>query len=138
MNYLINTNVISELVSTKPNSNVIAWFKQIPFETVFLSILTLGEIRKGIEKVKDNKRKRKLLIWLEHDLSKMFDERILAISTGVADRWGRLQAQVTRTLPAIDSLIAATALHYDMALVTRNTDDFSDCPGIEIINPWTN
>ena len=136
MNYLIDTNVISELVSSRPNSNVITWLAQIPIEAIFLSVITIGEIRKGVEKVKDNKRKAKLLIWLEHDLVKMFDERILAISVNVADRWGRLQCQVTKTLPAIDSLIAATALHYDMTLVTRNTVDFSDCPGLEIINPW--
>lgn len=128
MNYLIDTNVITELVSIKPHLNVITWFEQIPSDAAFLSVLTLGEIRKGVEKVKDNKRKRKLLIWLEHDLIKMFDERILAVSIHVADRRGRLQCQVIRTLPAIDSLIAATALHYDMTLVTRNTDDFSGCP----------
>lgn len=138
MNYLIDTNVISELVSGKPNSNVLAWFEQIPSEAVFLSVLTLGEIRKGVEKVKDSKRKNKLLIWLEHDLVKMFNERILTISLQVADRWGRLQYQVPRTLPAIDSLIAATALHHDMTLVTRNIEDFNDCPGLELINPWNN
>lgn len=138
MNYLIDTNVISELVSTKPNSNVIAWFKKIPIDAVFLSVLTLGEIRKGVEKVKDKKRKDSLLIWLEHDLIKMFDGRILTISLQVADRWGRLQHQVPRTLPAIDSLLAATALHHDMTLVTRNTADFVDCSGIELVNPWGN
>ncbi len=105
-------------------------------DAVFLSVLTLGEIRKGIESVQDKIRKRKLLMWLEVDLSQMFDARILSISMEVADRWGRLQSQVKRTLPAIDSLIAATALHHDMILVTRNVDDFSDCPGLEIINPW--
>ena len=136
MNYLLDTNVISELVSTKPNSNVLTWFEQIPNHAFFLSGLTFGEIRKGIEKIKDNKCKKKLLIWLEHDLIDMFGERILTITMQVADRWGRLQNQVTRTLPAIDSLIAATALHYDMTLVTRNTGDFSDCPGLELINPW--
>lgn len=137
MTYLVDTNVVSELVSIKPNSNVITWFNQIPADALFLSVLTLGEIRKGVEKVKDNKRKKKLLIWLEHDLTEMFGDRILTISTQVADRWGRLQCQVTRTLPAIDSLIAATALHHDMALVTRNIEDFSDCPGLEVINPWS-
>ena len=89
-----------------------------------------------MEPIKDNKRKTKLLIWLEHDLVKMFDIRILTLSIEVADRWGRLQSQVKRTLPAIDSLIAATALHHDMALVTRNIDDFSDCRGLQVINPW--
>ncbi len=136
MSYLLDTNVISELVSSKPNSNVIKWFSQIPSTAIFLSVLTLGEIRKGVEKVKDNKRKKKLLIWLEHDLTEMFESRILPISIQVADRWGRLQSQVTRTFPAIDSLIASTALHHDMALVTRNVEDFVDCPGLEIINPW--
>ncbi|MCD6025594.1 MAG: PilT protein-like protein [Solimicrobium sp.] len=137
MNYLIDTNVISELVSAHPNPNVIAWLEQIPVEAVFLSVLTLGEIRKGVEKTQNNRRKKNLLIWLEHDLVKMFDSRILAISSQVADRWGRLQYQASRTLPAIDSLIAATALHYDMTLVTRNVVDFADCPGLEIINPWS-
>lgn len=138
MTYLIDTNVISELVSSKPNPRVIAWIEQIPVDATYLSVLTLGEIRKGIEAVKDIKRKKKLLIWLEHDLVQMFDRRILAITIEVADRWGRLQSQVKRTLPAIDSLIAATALHHDMTLVTRNSADFSDCPGIELLNPWKN
>jgi len=136
MNYLLDTNVISELVSSKPNPNVISWIEQIPFHAFYLSVLTLGEIRKGIEQVKDPKRKKKLLIWLEHELNETFAERILSISIPIADRWGRLQSEAKRTLPAIDSLIAATALHHDMALVTRNTMDFSYCPGLEIINPW--
>jgi predicted nucleic acid-binding protein len=123
-------------VRAKPNPNVIKWFKQIPTSSVYLSVLTLGEIRKGVEKVSDAKRKRKLLMWLEHDLSFMFDERILAISTEVADRWGRLMHQAARPLPAIDALLAATALHYDMTLVTRNTEDFKACKGLEILNPW--
>jgi toxin FitB len=136
MNYLIDTNVISELVSARPHPNVIAWFEQIPIDAAYLSVLTLGEIRKGVEKIENNARKKKLLIWLEHDLIKTFAARILVISVEVADRWGRLQHQIKRTLPAIDSLIAATALHYDMILVTRNTADFSDCLGLEMIDPW--
>lgn len=136
MNYLIDTNVISELVSAKPHSRVIQWFDDIPAGNIFLSVLTLGEIRKGVEKVKDKQRKMKLLTWLEHDLATMFNKRILPISLEVADRWGRLQAQVAQPFPAIDCLLAATALHHDMALVTRNVDDFSSAPGLEIINPW--
>jgi predicted nucleic acid-binding protein len=136
MSYLIDTNVISELVASRPNSHVINWFKNISIDSVFLSVITIGEIRKGIEKISDKPRKMKLLMWLEHDLVSMFNKRILPISIEVAERWGRLQHQSKRTLPAIDSLIAATALHHDMTLVTRNVSDFSHCHGLEIINPW--
>lgn len=136
MNYLIDTNVISELVKSKPNPTVIQWIDSIPIHSLYLSVLTLGEIRKGIESLADTHRKLQILVWLEHELTAMFTTRILPIDEGVADRWGRLQAQVGRTLPAIDSLIAATALHHDMALVSRNAGDFTGCAGLEIINPW--
>lgn len=136
MNYLIDTNVISEAFHTKPDQNVQKWFHKIPNHALFLSVLTIGEIRKGIEKASDIKRKQKLVLWLENDISHLFHNRILSITFEIADRWGRLQHQVKRPLPAIDSLLAATALHHDMALVTRNIKDFSDCPGLEIINPW--
>jgi len=136
MKYLLDTNIVSELVSAKPNAKVIKWFNLIPTSAFYLSVLTLGEIRKGIEKVNDQRRKHKLLIWLEHELVDQFDHRILPISLEVADRWGRLLSQTNRTLPAIDGLLAATALHHDMTLVTRNVGDFLDCANLEIINPW--
>lgn len=135
MNYLADTNVLSELVKAKPDAQVVKWFAQLPLKNIFLSVLTLGEIRKGIESVADVKRKEKLRIWLEHELPEAFHQRILAITFEVADRWGRLQGELKRPLPAIDSLIAATALHHDLALVTRNTADFV-YPGLEVINPW--
>lgn len=135
MSYLLDTNVISELVAAKPNRAVLEWVSSIPVSSTYLSVLTLGEIRKGIEKVSDAKRKNKLILWLEVDLAMQFEERILEIDIKVADRWGRLQADAKRSLPAIDSLIAATALHHDLTLVTRNVNDFH---GIDLpmINPW--
>lgn len=136
MRYLLDTNVISELVSKKSNAKVMNWLAVIPIHAFYLSVLTFGQIRKGVEKIKENPRKKKLLIWLEHDLVKMFDSRIVPISIEVADRWGKLQSETTRTLPAIDSLLAATALHHDMVLVTRNVADFSICRDLQIINPW--
>lgn len=136
MKYLVDTNVISELVSAKPHKNVLYWFENIPSHVLYLSVLTLGEIRKGIEKLNENiSRKRKLLYWLEHELVQVFEARILSITVYIADRWGRLHAGVKRTLPTIDGLIAATALHHDMVLVARNVDYFSDCAGLEVINP---
>ena len=135
MSYLIDTNVISELVRPKPHAAVLDWFANTPDEALFLSVLTLGEIRKGVEKLPEPRRREKLRLWLEHDLRDWFGPRILPIGPDVADHWGRLLAQAGRPVPAIDSLLAATALHHDLRLVTRNTKDF-DYTGLQVINPW--
>jgi predicted nucleic acid-binding protein len=135
MSYLIDTNVISEIVKLKPHNAVLNWFKKIPTEDIYLSVLTLGELRKGIEQVTETKKKGKLRIWLEHELPTLFGSRILLIDEQVVDRWGRLQAEMRRSIPAIDSLIAATALHHDLCVVTRNIEDFN-FPALEKINPW--
>ena len=137
MSYLLDTNVISELIRPKPEPKVLEWFKNIPEETLYLSVLTLGEIRKGVELLKDLKRKEKLRIWLEIDLPRWFGERVLEINQDVADRWGRLQAEIKRPIPAIDSLIASTALHHDLRLVTRNVNDFK-FSSLQVICPWNN
>lgn len=138
MNYLIDTNVISELVKSRPDRFVTAWFATIPDENLYLSVLTLGEIRNGIGKIEDSIKKEKLRVWLEHELPAWFDKRVLSIDLVVAERWGRLLVQHKRTLPAIDSLIAATALHFDLCLVTRNTVDFEYIKELQTINPWIN
>lgn len=137
MSYLIDTNVLSELRRKQPNPQVVAWFAQRPASTLFLSVLTLGEIRKGIERIEDPARRLTLLDWLEADLPDFFCGRILSIDGRVAERWGRLQAHAGRPLPAIDSLIAATALEYGLILVTRNVRDFEGL-AIEIANPFQN
>jgi predicted nucleic acid-binding protein len=135
MSYLLDTNVISELVRPKPAKAVLAWFDNIPSEALHISVLTLGEIRKGVEQMPDSARREKLRLWLEHDLAGWFETRVLPIDNQVADRWGRLIAQMARPVPSIDSLLAATALHHELRLVTRNQKDF-DYPGLEVINPW--
>ena len=135
MSYLLDTNVVSETIRRNPDKSALAWLDQIPGESLFVSVLTLGEIRKGVEALADRKRREKLRLWLDHELTRWFEGRVLPIDLGVADRWGRLLAEVGRSVPTIDSLLAATALHYDLALVTRNARDF-DYPGIEVINPF--
>ncbi len=135
MSYLLDTNVISELVRPKPAKIVLTWFENIPSEALHISVLTLGEIRKGIERMPDGARREKLRLWLEHELADWFGNRVLPVDIAVADRWGRLIAQMGRPVPSIDSLLAATALHHELRLVTRNQKDF-DYPGLEVINPW--
>ena len=135
MSYLLDTNVISELVRKRPSTRVVRWFKTIPDGALHLSALTIGEIRKGVEKLDDTPRKEQLRLWLEQDLPAWFESRILPVSVPVADRWGRLLAALPKTPPAIDSLLAATALHHELRLVTRNDRDFA-YPGLDVVNPW--
>lgn len=135
MSYLIDTNVLSELRRKNPNAGVVEWISQRPPVTLHISVLTLGEIRKGIDGLADEARRMKLVDWLETDLPAFFTGRILPVDAKVADRWGGMVAAAGRPLPAIDSLLAATALAHDLILVTRNVKDFADIP-LQIINPW--
>ena len=135
MSYLIDTNVLSELRRKVPDARVVDWFSQRPAGTLYLSVLTLGEIRKGIEALPDPPRRLALLDWLETELPAFFSGRILPIDSAVADRWGRLVALAGRPLPAIDSLLAATAAQHGLILVTRNLRDVQGL-GVQVINPW--
>ncbi len=135
MSYLLDTNVISEFKKSTPNAKVIDWIKSLPPQALHISVLTVGEIRKGVETVSDHNRREKLRLWLENELPEWFEDRILPINLEVAERWGRIQHEIGRPVSAIDSLLAATALHYELRMVTRNTKDF-DFPSLEIINPW--
>jgi predicted nucleic acid-binding protein len=135
MSYLLDTNVLSELVRRKPDARVLRWFEGTPEETLHLSVLSVGELRCGIEAAKDGARRERLRVWLERDLADRFSDRLLSITPAVADRWGRLLAEVGRGVPAIDSLLAATALAHGLRMVTRNVRDFR-FPGLQVVNPW--
>ena len=135
MSYLVDTNVLSELRRKRPEPNVVAWFSERPRQALFLSVLTLGEIRKGIERLSDAALQQALNDWLEVELPRYFWGRVLSVDALTADRWGRLQGSAGRPLPAIDSLLAATALQHDLTLVTRNTADFEGL-GVRLVNPW--
>ncbi len=137
MTYLIDTNILSELRRKEPNAGVEEWFSQRPATTLYVSVLTLGEIRKGIDMLQDGDRKFALLDWLNIDLPSFFIGRILIVDASVADRWGRMTAKVGRPIRAIDSLLAATAIQHGLKLVTRNDRDF-EFSGLEVINPWKN
>ena len=135
MSYLLDTNVLSELRRKTPNPAVSAWFATRPATSLYLSVLTLGELRKGIDGVKDAARRLALSDWLQTEMSMFFMGRVLGIDEHVADRWGQLVAAAGRPLPAIDSLLAATALVHGLSMVTRNAKDFEGL-GLEVINPW--
>ena len=135
MSYLLDTNVVSELVRVKPNNKVVKWFETVPDEALHLSVLSLGEVRKGVEKLKASRRRERLRVWLEQELVEWFGPRLLPVDHAVADRWGILLARIERPVPAIDSMLAATALHHGLRLVTRNIEDFQ-VTGLEVINPW--
>jgi predicted nucleic acid-binding protein len=135
MKYLIDTNIISELIKPEQNLRVIDWFNSVQDQNLFLSVLTIGEIRKGINKINDIKKNKKIRTWLDEELTIWFANRILPVDLQVSNKWGLIQSESGRTLPAIDSLIMATALHFDLILVTRNVKDFSH-PSLEIINPF--
>jgi predicted nucleic acid-binding protein len=135
LSYLIDTNVLSELRRKQADARVVAWVQARPRQSLYLSVLSLGEIRQGIEGVADAAFRQTLTDWLEVELPNWFVGRLLDIDTQVADRWGRVQASAGRTLPAIDGLLAATALQHDLTLVTRNTRDFEGL-NLQLVNPW--
>ncbi|CAN5840658.1 type II toxin-antitoxin system VapC family toxin [soil metagenome] len=135
MSYLIDTDVLSELRRKAPDKRVAEWFGKRPPATLYLSVLTLGEISKGVEGVTDTARRQALTDWLETDLPLFFTGRLLNVDGAVAELWGRMVAAAGRPMPAIDSLLAATAAAYDLVLVTRNTKDIAGLQ-VEVFNPW--
>ncbi len=138
MNYILDTNVVSELVAAQPNPNVVLWVENIPPEQVYLSVITIGELVKGIEKLPDSQRKEKLVSWLHNDLLVRFQDHLLPLDVSVLIIWGQLVASLEASghpMPAIDSLLAATAADKGFTLVTRNVDDFLHA-GIHLLNPW--
>ena len=138
MNYLLDTCVISEFAARQPTEKVVSWLSTLDTETVFLSVVTLGEIQKGIEKLPASKRKEALRTWLKDDLLVRFHDRLLPLESGEMLAWGTLVSKVEAKgapMPLIDSLIAATALHHDLVVVTRDVDDFAPS-GVRLLNPW--
>lgn len=136
MGYLLDTNVISEVTRSRPAPQVIAWLNRIPNEEQYLSVLTIGELRYGIEKKTNGNQGESLRLWFETEVLQFFSSRLLPVSVSVADRWARLRIGSPRSLPAIDSLFAATALSHDLRFVTRNSKDFEGIPGLVVVNPW--
>jgi len=134
--YLLDTNVISELQKSNCSANVKSFLDKLNREDLYISAITLGEICYGIEKLPSGKKKHDLLIWLYAKVNEWFNGRIINLDGEVLLEWGKIQAKSQRSLPAVDTLIASSAIAHHMFLVTRNTKDFKDIEGINLINPW--
>lgn len=137
MKYLLDTCVVSELIKKMPDSNVVNWLKQQDESDLYLSVMTFGEIEKGIQQAPSVAQKKKLREWLE-DLEQRFQGRIIPIDIHVAIKWGEIQGSLVsrgKTLPAIDSLIAISALAHNFTVVTRNISDMERST-VNILDPW--
>jgi predicted nucleic acid-binding protein len=140
VNYLLDTNVVSEPTKRQPNVRVLRWYEaqQAEADKLFISVLTLGELRRGILLLDEGPRRRALFRWLEAEVETVFEGRVLNIDGAVMREWAGLQNHCQRQgrlLPAMDGLIAATAQAHGLILATRNIADFS-ATGVALVNPW--
>jgi len=135
---ILDTNVLCEAGRKEPNGKVLGWIAAQALETVFISAITLAELRRGALGLTEGKKRKALLHWLRTAIKEGFAGRILPVDTIVAERWAELQVATSRrgrTLPVMDSLIAATALAHGFVLATRNVRDFQ-AAGLALVNPW--
>ncbi len=136
MKYLIDTNVLSEMTKQNPDKDVVKWFIETPDTDKFISVVSIGEIVYGIERLPNSSRKNKLSSWFNEVISEGFNERILNIKASTMQIWGKMMAGLSRSFQVQDTFIAATALENNLIIATRNVKDFSGIDGLTILNPW--
>jgi predicted nucleic acid-binding protein len=138
MSYLLDTNAISEWVKPRPDPGIIQWFDEVDEDRTYLSVITLGELRKGVDRLAGGRRRDRLEQWLTSELPDRFGERILPVDVAIADEWGRVLAHAEKAGTAvggIDALIAATAKMHGLQVVTRTVAHFRYL-GIAVASPW--
>lgn len=139
MSFLLDTNVVSEWTRAQPNVGVIAWLAEADEDRVFLSVVTLAELRHGIERMAASRKRKRLEEWLQDELPVRFERRILPVDPVIADAWGRVVARCEdsgRPISTMDAFLAATAQVHGLTVVTRNVSDF-EIPVQHVLNPWT-
>ena len=138
MSFLLDTNVVSEWVKPRPDPHVVAWLADVDEDRVFMSVVTIGELRHGIERLPAGRRRAQLDEWLREELPLRFEGRVLSIDAAVANAWGTIVGQRERTglpISTMDAFVAATAEVHELTLVTRNASDFKSSVKT-IYNPW--
>lgn len=138
MNYLLDTCLISELAKSKPNEKVVEWVLSESETSFYVSVLTFGELFKGVEKLPESKKEEELRIWIDGELKNRFQNRIIGIDLRISILWGKIQCVAEKKgkpMPAIDALIAATGIAHDLIVVTRNVADMEQS-GVKLFNPW--
>ena len=136
--FLLDTNIPSELTRPLPQPSVSQWLDEVDDELLYFSVVSLGEVLKGIASLPTSKRRNELQQWLDETLRPWFEGRILPVNEPIAECWGMLAGQCKingRPLRVADGFIAATALEHDLTVVTRNVRDFEGL-GVELFNPW--
>ena len=138
MNYLLDTCVLSEFTRRRPEEKVVHWMESIDEEKLFISVITIGEIQHGIERLPESHRKTELLVWMNNGLVKRFEQRIIPLDMPAMFLWGSLIAHMEsmgQPMALMDSFIVASALQNNLIIATRNVNDFLPC-GVQVINPW--
>jgi predicted nucleic acid-binding protein len=140
MSYLLDTNAVFEWVRPRPDPGIVRWLDEVDEDRTYLSVITLGELRKGVDRLADGRRRGRLDQWLTTELPGRFSGRLLSVDAPVADEWGQLLARAENTgraVAAVDALIGATANVHSLKVVTRNVGHFRDT-GVEVVSPWLN
>jgi predicted nucleic acid-binding protein len=138
VSWLLDTCVVSELIRPRPKASVVRWVRERDERELFLSVVTIGELEKGIAKLPDSSKRLSLEQWVRRDLAERFRTRLLSIDAGIASRWGAISGTSEargQPLPVVDALIAATGLLHGLVVVTRNTEDLERC-GVRCFDPW--
>ena len=138
MTFLLDTNAISEWVKPRPNAGLMKWMELADEDRVYVSVISLAELRYGVERMLAGSRRNRLEQWLQHELPLRFESRILTVDTEVAELWGKIISRsgaAGRPIGVMDAFLAATAEAHQLTLVTRNVSDFSLLKGV--LNPWT-
>jgi predicted nucleic acid-binding protein len=138
VNFLLDTNAVSEWVKPRPNPGLIRWMESVDEDRVFLSVISLAELRYGVERMAPGSRRNRLEQWLQHELPLRFEGRVLPVNDDVADAWGRTVSRsesLARPMSVMDAFLCATAEVHRLTLVTRNVSDFATLKSA--VNPWT-